>query len=91
MCDVCWVGVTALVKCDVGRGGDVTGLIAICDGFCFAGVTGFDLLVDEGWGSLAGFDRVGITADGIDGITVVTGVDGDDTVDEALPRKKNWI
>ena len=37
---------------------------------------------------MAGFDRVGITADGIDGITVVTGVDGDDTADETLPRTK---
>jgi hypothetical protein len=88
MCDVCCVGVTAFVTCD-GVAADVTGLIEICDGFGFVGVTGFDLLGNV-WGSLAGFDSVGITADVTGGITVVTGVDGADTADEDLPLNKKF-
>lgn len=84
-CDVGCVGVTAFVTCDVC----VTGLIAICDGFCIDGVTAFDLLGNAG-GSLAGLGNVGITPDVIGGITVVTGVDGADTADIVLPENNFW-
>jgi len=65
----------------------VTGFVVICvaTGFCcVGGVTGFDLL-GKVWGNLAG---AGITADVTGGITVVTGVDGADIVEEDLPKMK---